>query len=173
MVLIKTMATILDIKNFYIEFQKSNVFLKVVDKSKVNWNLNNNCTEFKLLKLEIESTDYSISNLGNKINNLLFEIDIENNDIDELKNLCAANNIAYEDLFYEIDFYREYYYDYEREILVFDKPVNGYVLNENNEWVPPTPKPKEGSVGIGSTGVYVWSGESLSWEIVYPPSLES
>ena len=35
------MSTILDIRNFYIDFQKSNIFVKVVDKSKTNWNLNN------------------------------------------------------------------------------------------------------------------------------------
>lgn len=167
------MTTILDIRNFYTDFQKSNIFVKVVNKSKANWNLNNNYTEFRLMKMEIESVDYSISNFINKVNNLLFEIDIEDSDIDELKNLCVTNNIEYEQFFHEIDFYKERYYDYEKDILIFDKPVKGYVLNENNEWVPPTPKPKEGPVGVGSTGVYVWSGESLSWEIVYPPSLES
>ncbi len=31
--------------------------------------------------------------------------------------------------------------------------IKEYILNDDNNWVPPTPIPQEGPVGVGSTGV--------------------
>jgi len=161
-------STILDFKNLYIQIQSTNFFTKVKSKSKTDWNLNNIYTDYRLFQLDLETVDASVADLSNKINRLLFDIDINDDDLDELKNLCSDNNITYSNHFFELEYYQEHYYDFERDILICAKPQNGYILNDNNDWVPPTPIPQEGPVGVGSTGVYQWSGESLSWEIVYP-----
>lgn len=161
-------STILDFKNLFTQFQSTNIFTKVKNKSKTDWNLNNIYIDFRLFQIELESVDASIADLTNKINRLLFDINIDVNDINELKTLCLGNNIIYSDYFFEIDYYQENYYDYDRDIVINKQPQKGYILNDDNNWVPPTPIPQEGPVGVGSTGVYQWNGENLSWEIVYP-----
>lgn len=163
-------STILDFKNLFTQFQSTNVFTKVKNKSKTDWNLNNIYTDYRLFQIELESVEVSVADLSNKINRLLFDIDIDTDDIIEIQNLCSDNNINYFDHFFEIDYYQVNYYDHERDITICKKPQNGYVLDDNNCWVPPIPIPQEGPVGVGSTGVYQWNGESLSWEIVYPPA---
>ena len=161
-------ATILDFKNLYYQIQSASFFTKVKETSKTNWNLNNLYTDYRLFKVDIESDNVSVADLSNTINRLLYDIDIAADDITELKNLCSNNNITYANHFFEIEHYREGYFDYEKDALIDKKPQNGYILNDNNNWVPPTAVPQEGPVGVGSTGVYVWNGTNLDWEIVYP-----
>ena len=161
-------ATILDLKNLYYQIQSASFFTKVKEASKTDWNLNNLYTDYRLFKMDIESVDVSVADLDNRINRLLYCIDIAADDITELKNLCSDNDITYADHFFEIERYQESYFDYEKDILICKKPQNGYILNDDNQWVPPAPVPQEGPVGVGSTGVYVWNGTNLDWEIVYP-----
>lgn len=161
-------ATILDFKNLYSQIQSTNLFAKVKSKSKTDWNLNNLYTDYRLFELDFSTVDVSVADLGNKINRLLYDIDITDDDVTELKNLCSDNNITYSNHFFEIEHYQENYYDFERDVLIDKKPQNGYILDDDNNWVPPTPIPQEGPVGVGSTGVYVWNGTNLDWEIVYP-----
>lgn len=161
-------STILDFKNLFTQFQSTNIFTKVKNKSKIDWNLNNIYTDYRLFQIEIESIDVSVADLTNKINRLLYDIDITVDDITELQTLCSDNNITYSDHFFEIEYYQENYFDFEKNIIVCKRPQKGYILDDDNIWVPPTPIPQEGPVGVGSTGIYSWNGESLSWEIVYP-----
>ena len=161
-------ATILDYNNLYSQIKLTDFFTKVKEASKTDWNLNNHYTDYRLFELNIESVDVSIADLTNKINNLLYSIEVSDDDITELKNLCTSNNITYVNHFFEKEQYQQSYYDHEKDVLVGSRPHNGYILNDKNEWVAPTPIPQEGPVGLGSTGVYAWDGSSLSWEVIYP-----
>ena len=88
-------ATILDFKNLYFQIQSTNLFTKVKSKSKTDWNLNNLYTDYRLFELDFSTVDVSIADLSNKINRLLYDIDITDDDVTELKNLCSDNQIIF------------------------------------------------------------------------------
>ena len=88
-------ATILDFKNLYYQIQSASFFTKVKEASKTDWNLNNLYTDYRLFKMDIESVDVSVADLNNRINRLLYCVDIAADDITELKNLCSDNAVSY------------------------------------------------------------------------------
>lgn len=47
---------------------------------------------------------------------------------------------------------------YDGTSFIKRKPFNGWVLNSNKEWEPPTPQPKN-----TENGYYVWDDNSMSW----------
>ena len=86
-------ATILDYKNLYYQIQSASFFTKVKETSKTNWNLNNLYTDYRLFKVDIESDNVSVADLSNRIDRLLYDIDIAADDITELNHLCSNNDI--------------------------------------------------------------------------------
>ena len=52
-------------------------------------------------------------------------------------------------------------YDSGRDAFIESKSMNGWVLNEDGSYSPPTPCPDDGD--------YYWDNESESWEVVVHP----
>lgn len=48
-------------------------------------------------------------------------------------------------------------YDWDADVFISPKPFNSWVLNENYDWVPPTPMPENGML-------WEWDEESMSWK---------
>lgn len=52
-----------------------------------------------------------------------------------------------------------YTYDAEADVFVAPQPFPSWLLDENHDWQPPTPRPE-------GDEIYVWNEEQLAWEIV-------
>lgn len=52
-----------------------------------------------------------------------------------------------------------YTYDAEADVFVAPQPFPSWLLDENHDWQPPTPRPEDDEI-------YVWNEEQLAWEIV-------
>ena len=49
-----------------------------------------------------------------------------------------------------------YKYNLEKDIFIAPQPCKGWILNENNDWVPPIPKPDENE--------WYWDEKELTWK---------
>ena len=49
-------------------------------------------------------------------------------------------------------------YDPVRDIFIKPKPYPSWILDENDDWQPPTPNPMD-----GENGYWVWNEETTSW----------
>lgn len=49
-----------------------------------------------------------------------------------------------------------WFYDAENDLFIAKQPYNSWVLDENFDWQPPTPKPDDGKI-------YEWFEQSMKW----------